>query len=229
MSQGPLAAGAVAVRKRLPEAEVSVMIDQVAGVILAGGLARRMGGGDKALLPLAGRSLVEHIVARVRPQVARLVLNVNGDAQRFATAGVPVVPDDVPGFPGPLAGVLAGMEWAAAEVPGCPWIASFPGDAPLLPLDLVARLAAAVAEQGAEMACAASGGRTHPVIGLWPVALAGALRRALVEEDIRRIDRWTARYRLAVVEWSEGALDPFYNVNTPDDLARLERMVIRHD
>jgi molybdopterin-guanine dinucleotide biosynthesis protein A len=204
------------------------MIDQVAGVILAGGLARRMGGGDKALLSLAGRSLVEHIVARLRPQVVGLVLNANGEPRRFAAAGVPVVPDDVPGFPGPLAGILAGMEWAVAAAPACPWIVSVPGDAPLLPLDLVSRLVAAAVEQGAEMACAASDGQNHPVVGLWPVGLAGELRHALVDEDIRRIDRWTARYRTAVVEWPVGELDPFYNVNTPEDLARLEGMVTRH-
>ena len=204
------------------------MGEGVVGVILAGGLARRMGGGDKALLPLAGRPLVAHIAERVRPQVARLVLNANGDAARFAGVAAPVVPDDVPNFPGPLAGILAGMEWAAAEAPDCRWLASFPGDAPLLPLDLVSRMRDAVARQGAEMACAASDGRTHPVIGLWPVALAGELRRALVDEDIRKIDRWTARYRIVVVEWPAGELDPFFNVNTPEDLARLEGMVSGH-
>ncbi|MBI3454147.1 MAG: molybdenum cofactor guanylyltransferase MobA [Rhodospirillales bacterium] len=197
----------------------------VAGVILAGGLARRMGGGDKCLRPLGGRPILAHIVARVRPQVAALVLNANGDPARFAEFGLPVAADVVEGFAGPLAGVLTGLEWAAAHAPACRWVASFAGDAPFVPPDFVARMVAAAEGEGAELACAASGGRTHPVFGLWPVALAPALRRALVGEDIRKVDVWTARYRLATVEFPSVPVDPFFNANRPEDLADAERLL----
>jgi molybdenum cofactor guanylyltransferase len=196
----------------------------VAGVILAGGLSRRMGGGDKSLRPLAGRPLLAHIIERARPQVAALALNANGDAARFAAFGLPVVADSVADFAGPLAGVLAGLDWAAESVPGCSHVASFAGDAPFLPHDLVARLAAALA-QGNELACAASGGRSHPVFGLWPLALRNALRRALVEEGIRKVDVWTRRYALAAVDFAAIPLDPFFNANRPEDLAEAERLV----
>jgi molybdenum cofactor guanylyltransferase len=154
----------------------------VAGVILAGGLSRRMGGGDKCLRPIGGRPILAHIIERVRPQVAALVLNANGDAARFAPFGLPVAGDVVEGFAGPLAGVLTGMEWARHNAPACKWLASFASDAPFVPRDLVARLLAAVEAQGADLACAASGGQAHPVFGLWRVDLAPALRSALVEE-----------------------------------------------
>ena len=195
----------------------------VAGVVLAGGQSRRMGGGDKCLRPLAGRPLLAHVIERVRPQVGPLVLNANGDPGRFAAFGLPVIADAAGDHAGPLAGVLTGLEWAAANAPDCAWVASFPADAPLLPPDLVARLLAA-AEAG-DMACAASGGRAHPVVGLWPVRLAGALRRALVEEGVRKVDRWTGRYRLAQAEFAASPHDPFFNVNAPGDLAQAERLL----
>src|SRR5690349_23217899 len=140
-----------------------------AGVLLAGGLSRRMGGGDKCLRMLGGRPILEHIVERARPQVAALALNANGDPGRFAAFGLPVVADGIPDFAGPLAGVLAGLDWAAAQVPGAAWVASFAGDAPFLPCDLVARLHEAIAGDGADLACARSAGQAHPVFGLWPV------------------------------------------------------------
>ena len=196
----------------------------IAGVVLAGGLSRRMGGGDKSLRLLAGHPILAHIVERARPQVAALALNANGDAARFAAFGLPVVADSVPDFAGPLAGILAGLDWAAARVPGATHVASFAGDAPFLPRDLVARLAAAVA-QGHALACAASAGRAHPVFGVWPVALRDALRRAVVEEGIRKVDAWTARYDLATVEFATAPIDPFFNANRPDDLAEAERLV----
>jgi molybdopterin-guanine dinucleotide biosynthesis protein A len=200
----------------------------IAGVLLAGGQSRRMGGGDKCLRPLAGRPLLAHVIERARPQVGPLVLNANGDPARFAAFGLPVAADVVAGFAGPLAGVLTGLEWAAANAPGCTHVASFASDAPFLPTDLVARLTAAVAEKGAELACAASQGRSHPVFGLWPVRLAGVLRTAIVEGEVRKVDVWTARYRLVtvefpVVETPAGPLDPFFNANHPDDLATAER------
>ena len=202
----------------------------VAGVLLAGGLSRRMGGGDKCLRPLGGRPILAHIVERVRPQVGPLLLNANGDAARFAAFGMPVAADVVDGYAGPLAGVLTGLEWAAREAPGCRWLASFACDAPFLPEDMVARLLAAVEAEGADMACAASAGRAHPVFGLWPVRLADDLRRAMVEEEIRKVDAWTGRYRLATVAFAEvatpvGPLDPFFNTNRPADLEAAERLL----
>ncbi|HZB93630.1 MAG TPA: molybdenum cofactor guanylyltransferase MobA [Stellaceae bacterium] len=195
----------------------------IAGVVLAGGLSRRMGGGDKCLRRLAGRPILAHIIARTRPQVAALALNANGDPARFAEFGLPVVADSIEDFAGPLAGVLAGLDWAAAALPAASHVASFAGDAPFLPLDLVARLAAAVAA-GADLAAAASGGQAHPVFGLWPVAVREALRRALVEERLRKVDQWTGRYRLATVEFSTAPVDPFFNANRPEDLAEAERL-----
>lgn len=195
----------------------------VAGIVLAGGQARRMGGGDKCLRLLAGKPILAHIIARARPQVAALALNANGDPARFAEFGLPVVPDSIADFPGPLAGVLAGLDWAAASQPQASHVASFAGDAPFLPRDLVARLAAALAA-GGELACAASGGRAHPVFGLWPVALREALRRALCEEGVRKVDQWTGRFRLATVEFPSGPVDPFFNANRPEDLAEAERL-----
>ncbi|WP_342236558.1 molybdenum cofactor guanylyltransferase MobA [Inquilinus sp. OTU3971] len=198
------------------------------GVILAGGLARRMGGGDKALRPLAGVTLLDRVIARAAPQVAALCLNANGDSSRFARWGLPVVPDDLPGAPGPLAGILAALDWVAATRPEIDLVASFPCDAPFIPRDLVARLAAARRDERAEIAVAASGGRTHPVVALWPVALRGDLRRALVEEEIRKVERWMARHPTAVVEFASDLVDPFLNGNTPEDLAEAERLLARH-
>lgn len=197
----------------------------VAGVLLAGGLSRRMGGGDKTLRPLAGRPILEHVLERVRPQVAALVVNANGDPARFAGFGLPVAADVLPDHPGPLAGVLTGLDWAAEHAPGTEWMASFATDAPFLPADLVERLLAAVRREGADMACAASGGRNHPVFGLWPVRLRTELRRAMVEEGIRKVDAWTGRYRLAVADWPAEPVDPFFNANRPVDIAEAERLL----
>lgn len=197
----------------------------IAGVLLAGGLSRRMGGGDKCLRPLGSRAILDWVIERARPQVAALALNANGDPARFARFGLPVLPDGVPGFAGPLAGVLAGLDWAASAVPGATHLASFATDAPFLPQDLVARLSAAVAEGGHELACAASGGRSHPVFGLWPVALREALRQALAVEEVRKVDAWTGRYRLAVVDFSTQPVDPFFNANRPEDLAAAEGLI----
>ncbi len=196
---------------------------QLAGVILAGGLSRRMGGGDKALLAVDGRTILERVVERAVPQVSLLILSANGDPARFDAFGLPVVEDSVGGFAGPLAGILAGLEWVGRNLPAVPWMASFAADTPMFPADLVERLLAAAAAEAADIACAASGGMTHPVFGLWPVRLAGALRQALVEEDLRKVGAWTARYRLARVEWPGGDDDPFFNVNTPEDLAVLRQ------
>jgi len=184
-----------------------------------------MGGGDKCLRELGGKTLLARAVARVRPQVGTLVLNANGDPARFAEYGLPVVADVVEGFAGPLAGILTGLEWARENAPRCPWVVSAPTDAPFLPGDLVESLKEAVDELGADMACAMSDGRSHPVVGLWPVRLAGELRGALLEEDIRKIDVWTARYRMATVEFPADPVDPFFNANRPEDLAEAERLL----
>ena len=200
----------------------------IAGVLLAGGLARRMGGGDKCLRTLAGETLLARVVARTAPQVGPLILNANGDAGRFAAYGLPVVADVVEGHAGPLAGILTALDWAAAEAPVCPLVASFATDAPFLPRDLVARLTEARAGAGADLACAASGGRAHPVFGLWPVALRADLRAALVEREERKIDRWTARHALVEVSFDSDPVDPFFNANRADDLAEAERLIAAH-
>lgn len=206
---------------------MSARVQSIVGVLLAGGLSRRMGGGDKALRPLGGRTLLDHVVERMRPQVAALVLNANGDPARFAAFGLPVVPDSVPDFAGPLAGILAGLDWAAANRPDCSFVLSVPSDAPFLPRDLVARLRHGMEAAGADLACAASGGQPHPVVGLWPVRLRADLRRAVVAEEIRKVDRFTARYRLATVDFPEESpgLDPFFNANRPDDLDRAAALL----
>jgi len=197
----------------------------VLGVLLAGGLARRMGGGDKGLSVLGGRALMERIIERARPQVSTLIINANGDIERFRNYGLDVTPDVIEGFAGPLAGVLTGLEWAAANTPQVQWVATFAIDAPFVPVDLVERLAAAVAKDGADLACARSDGRAHPVFGLWPVRLSADLRRAMIDEYMRKIDRWTARYNLIEVDFSVDPFDPFFNINAPEHLAEAERLL----
>jgi molybdopterin-guanine dinucleotide biosynthesis protein A len=191
---------------------------KVVGLLLAGGQSRRMGGGDKALRLLEGMPLLERVIERLRPQVDTLVLNANGDPARFARFGLPVVADSVPGFAGPLAGVLAGLDWTAAHRPDSPFIVSAASDAPFLPADLVARLMAAFEAEEADLACAASGGRAHPVFGLWPLRLREDLRSAVVEDGVRKVDEWTARHRLVTVSFADRPIDPFFNANSPEDL-----------
>ncbi len=194
------------------------------GVLLAGGLARRMGGGDKPMRQIGGRTILDRVIARLSPQCDGLILNANGDPARFAAFGLPVIADPVEDFPGPLAGILAALDWTATHRPDVTWILSAAGDCPFLPRDLVARLHRARAEQDAQLAVASSGGQTHPVIGLWHVGLREDLRHALVVEEMRKIDRWTARYKLATVDWPTEPLDPFFNANTVEDIADAERL-----
>jgi molybdopterin-guanine dinucleotide biosynthesis protein A len=198
---------------------------RIVGILLAGGLSRRMGGGDKCLRPLGATTILARIIARAAPQVVTLVLNANGDPARFADYRLPIVADSIPGFAGPLAGILAGLDWAAASGSGASHIASFATDAPFLPRDLVARFVAAREREGADLVCAASGGRFHPVFGLWPVALRDELRHAMDESGIRKVDAWTSRYSLAVVDYPTEPFDPFFNTNRPDDLAVAETLV----
>jgi molybdenum cofactor guanylyltransferase len=197
---------------------------KIAGVLLAGGQSQRMGGGDKNLRLLGGKPVLAHVIERAKPQVDALVLNVNGDPQRFASFGLPVIADSITGFAGPLAGVLAGLDWAAKNLPEAELVASFATDAPFFPRDLVSRLAVALEEGGFDLACAQSNGQAHPVFGLWPVSLRAALREALAG-GMRKVDRWTARYKLVEVEFLAEPVDPFFNANRPEDLAEAERLV----
>jgi molybdenum cofactor guanylyltransferase len=198
--------------------------NKLVGVLLAGGLARRMGGGDKPMRRIGGKTILERVIARLQPQCGKLILNANGDPARFASFGLPVIPDTVENFPGPLAGILAALDWAAANRPGISLVLSAAADCPFLPRDLVSRLYQALVKDNAQLAVAASDGQSHPVIGLWSVALRNELRHALVQEDVRKIDRWTARYKLATVTWPTTPLDPFFNANTMDDIAEAERL-----
>jgi molybdopterin-guanine dinucleotide biosynthesis protein A len=188
-----------------------------------------MGGGDKPLREIGGRPILARVIARLAPQCECLLLSANGDPQRFAPFGLPVIADGVENYPGPLAGILAALDWAAANRPRAQWIVSAPGDCPFPPRDLVARLREALHARGAELAVAASGGQSHPVIGLWSVALREALRQALVVEGLRKVDAWTGRYRVATVDWPAEPFDPFFNANTLDDLAEAERLAALED
>jgi molybdenum cofactor guanylyltransferase len=201
----------------------------VSGIILAGGLSRRMGGGDKPLLSLGNRRLVDHVAARLQPQVGALAINANGDPSRFAGPGLPVLPDNVPDYAGPLAGILTGLEWAATN-PACQALASAAGDTPFFPRDLVDRLAEAARRQPGMIAVASSAGRWHPTFALWPLGLREALRHFLVEEDNRRVSAFMERHGFVAVEFpvleAKGEpVDPFFNINTPDDLAQAERLL----
>jgi molybdenum cofactor guanylyltransferase len=194
------------------------------GLVLAGGLARRMGGGDKALIRIGAATILDRVLARLSPACTGIVLNANGDPARFARFGLPVIPDDVAGFAGPLAGILAGLDWIAANHPETEWVVSAPGDCPFLPRNLVARLHEARIAENAPLACAHSGDWRHPVVGLWPVALRDDLRHALVDEGLRKIEVWTARHGVAVAEWPAAPVDPFFNVNTPEEVAEATRL-----
>ncbi len=196
------------------------------GLVLAGGLARRMGGGDKARIEINGVSILDRVLATLSAQCPRIVINANGDPRRFEDTGLPVIPDNVAGHPGPLAGILAGLDWLAAQNLGIEWMVSVPGDCPFVPDDLVERLHAARRKMGVgvPLACARSGEWRHPVVGLWPLALRADLRKALVEEDLRKIEIWTARHGVAIADWPAEPVDPFLNVNTPEDVAQAEQI-----
>ena len=198
-------------------------MSRIAGVLLAGGGARRMGGGDKCLRSLGGRPLLTRIMESIAPQVEELILNANGDRDRFEPFGLTVVSDSFPCLAGPLAGILAGMEWLQANRPGVDLLVSVPADGPFVPSDLVSRLLAA--KGPARIACARSGGRSHPPTALWDVTLAEDLRRAMEDEEMRKIDRWTARYTILHADWSNKPFDPFFNVNRPEDLIRAETLL----
>ena len=204
---------------------------RVTGVILAGGLSRRMGGGDKGLLNLGNKPMLSHVIERLAPQVDALIINANGEPQRFAAWSLPVVPDTIGGFVGPLAGVLAGMRWSLAHAPAARFIATAAGDAPLLPLDLVERLMAAAKRRPGAIALAQSYGELHPVIGLWPVALAQDLEEQL-RNGVRKVLAWTDRHGtlgvpFAPVRMCGLELDPFFNANTPRELEQLRATIAK--
>jgi molybdopterin-guanine dinucleotide biosynthesis protein A len=196
--------------------------------VLAGGLARRMGGGDKARIRIGGMTILQRVLACIAPQCTGVVINANGDPARFADTGLAVVADSVPDFAGPLAGILAGLDWAAANVPRIEWLLSVPGDCPFLPKNLVARLHEARGTAGTPLACARSGEWRHPVVALWPVALRDELRRALVDEGLRKIEIWTARHGIGIADWPAEPIDPFLNVNTPEDAAHAEAVAAQN-
>lgn len=200
------------------------MPDLPLGAVLAGGLARRMGGGDKPLRRIGGRTILARVVERLAPQCRGLILSANGDPARFAACGLPVVADTVPDFAGPLAGLLAALDHAAEHHPEVTDVVTVPADTPFLPPDLVARLEAARKRAGTDLACAASAGRLHPVAALWPVRIRDALRQAIGEGE-RGVGRFAARYGPAVAEWEAEPADPFFNVNTPADLDIAEGLL----
>lgn len=194
----------------------------IPGVILAGGLGRRMGGGDKPLRSLAGRPLLSHVIDRLASQCGPLAINANGDPARFAAFGLPVMADDVVGG-GPLAGVLVAMEWASATLGPAAVVLTAPGDCPFLPHDLAIRLETERRNRAAAIACAVSGDRRHPLTAVWRADLRFALRDALEHEGMRRVGDWVARHSVATVTWDAAPIDPFFNANTPEDLAEAER------
>ena len=207
---------------------MTIDIPPTIGLVLAGGLARRMGGGDKGLIRIGGMPILDRVLARLKPACSEIVLNANGDPARFAPYHLPVVADGVPDFAGPLAGILAGLDWAATHAPGVTWLASAPGDCPFLPMDLVTRLHAARAAAGLPLACARSGEWRHPVVGLWSVTLREDLRRALTVEGLRKIEVWTAKHGVGIADWPATPVDPFFNVNTPEDAAAAEHIASQH-
>lgn len=199
------------------------------GLVLAGGLARRMGGGDKARIKIAGITILDRVLATLSGQCVGMIVNANGDPGRFADTGLEVVQDSIPDFAGPLAGILAGLDWLAAQSNGIEWMVSVPGDCPFLPDDLVERLHQARREMGAgvPLACARSGEWRHPVVGLWPLALRENLRQALEVEGLHKIEVWTARHGVAIADWPDQPVDPFFNVNTPEDAERATRIALQ--
>lgn len=202
--------------------------EAVVGLLLAGGQSRRMGGGDKCLLELAGKPLLSHVIDRLRPQVSTIVLNANGDPERFARFDLPVVADPVEGFAGPLAGVLAGFDWAHVHDPDTRWVATAATDTPFFPDDLVAKLLAATSGAYPAIALARCGERAHPVFGLWPTSLRENLREAL-QNGTRKVLDWTDRHQTVTAPFAPLALagrtlDPFFNANRPDDLAEAETL-----
>ena len=197
--------------------------DLAAGCVLAGGLSRRMGGGDKSLRDLGGTPMMGHVIARLAPQVGKIAINANGDPARFGQFGLPVVEDTVQGNVGPLGGILTAIRWTLESMPGARWVVTVATDTPFFPADLVNKLVTATDDDPLKISLARSGDRVHPVFGLWPVALADNLEDALRVDDLRKVLVWVRRHANTEVVFEKrttGAveIDPFFNVNTPDDM-----------
>lgn len=204
------------------------MVPDTVGVILAGGQARRMGGGDKALLTLGGETLLARAIARAKPQVQDLIISANGEPARFAPFGLPVIADSVAGFLGPLAGILAGFEWMRANRPNARWLASFACDCPLFPADMVAPLVALARETRSWVTVAESGGRTHPVFAVWSAEIADTSETVLVKDGFRKVEDWIGGFPHRSLGFPADPVDPFLNVNTPGQLAFAEDFIARH-
>ena len=202
------------------------MADTV-GVILAGGQALRMGGGDKSLLMLGGETLLARAIARARPQVQDLIISANGDPERFAPFGLPVVADPVPGFLGPLAGILAGLEWMRANRPNARWLASFACDSPLFPTDRVEPLVTRAQQSKSLIAVAESNERTHPVFAVWSADIAETSESVLVKDGFRKVEDWIANFPHRSLSFSVDPVDPFLNINTPGQLTYAEDFIAR--
>ena len=197
------------------------------GVILAGGQARRMGGVDKALVPLGGTTLIERAIARASVQVSELIINANGDPARFTHLGLPVIADRVPGFAGPLAGILAAFEWMRRQRPDTRWLASFACDCPFFPMDMVARLTERARNERARVAVAASsGGQHHPVFAVWSADITSTSEEVLVRGGYRKMDDFIATLPNVRVSFSAEPIDPFLNINTPEELALAEDFIV---
>jgi len=203
--------------------------ERVAGVVLAGGRSSRMGGGDKCLLPLAGIPILARVIERLRPQAADLAINANGDHARFAGFGLPVIADSIAGHVGPLAGVHAGLEWAKANVQRARYVVTAAGDTPFFPTDLVERFLAAQAQDSNRICVARSEQGVHPVFGLWPVAMAGEIETSL-RQGARKVSAWVAQHSAIQVFFPPvmiggRPIDPFFNINRPEDLAEAEALL----
>lgn len=209
----------------IDESEMPVIkYSNVAAVLLSGGLSRRMGGGHKPLLPLAGKPILQHIIDCIGPQLGPMVINANGSIDLFSQFDLPITGDSFDGFVGPLAGILAGMDWVAENAPECRYMVSISGDSPFLPHNLVEKLISPLLDGVGQLSVASSLGRTQPVIGAWDILLREDLRKAIGQEDIRKVDRWTSRFNVIEVSFSATPYDPFFNTNRPEDLESAERI-----
>lgn len=197
----------------------------VVGIILAGGLAKRMGGGDKCLLPLAGKTLLQRTVERAKPQVETLLLNANGSSLRFARTRLPVIPDIFADNRGPLAGIHAGLSWMRQFTPEAQWLASFASDTPFFPTDMVPRLFDAASTSHSQLAVAKSRNRIHPIFALWHVSLLERIEHQLKSGETPRLQDWVQQQQMVEAEFVADAYDPFFNINTPQDLYAAEPLV----
>ena len=200
---------------------------EIAGVLLAGGRSRRFGDGDgdKCLQELDGKTLLERAALNAAPQVGSLMLNINGDPERFPDMNLPIISDNIPGHAGPLAGVLSAMECVVNHAPQARWIATFATDTPFLPPNWVARVRAQITREDADMGTVSSNGRMHPVFGVWPVEMRYELRKAMLDHGLRKVDEWTGRFKVATVDFDTDVKDPFFNINTAEDLSQAASLI----